>query len=131
MTRLSGVVIVALFVFASASAPCSMAQLGKEADPEPAGKLIGLWVIAERDGLPKGSTIEFRKQGKLTITVQPPGMKAVPIKGTYKVVGKKIDIVTFDANGEPSKGFAKIKVLTTKRLVLVNEKGQEDEFTKK
>jgi uncharacterized protein (TIGR03066 family) len=130
IVRLSGVVLVALFLFASASAPCGAAPARKKGRGAPA-RLIGVWVAAKGEGLPRGSTLQFRRKGKLTITVQPPGGKAVPIQGTYKVAGKKIDLVTFDANGEPSKGSAKIKVLTAKRLVLVDEKGQQNEFVKK
>lgn len=129
MSKSTGVVVVALSVFASATAPFCVAH-GKEKDPEPPGKLIGVWV-ATRGELPRGSTIEFRKKGKLTITVRPPGMKAVPIEGTYKTAGKKIDLVTFDANKEQSKEVITIKSLTAKRLVLVAEKGQEAEFAKK
>jgi uncharacterized protein (TIGR03066 family) len=131
MTGWNGIVVVALTMLASSDTPGGAQKAGKGTCPEPPTKsLVGVWVPVN-DEMPKGSTIEFDKQGNLTITVKPPGMNAVPIKGTYKVKGKRIDIVTFDANGERSKDSGTIKVLTAKRLVLVDSKGRKSEFTRK
>jgi uncharacterized protein (TIGR03066 family) len=124
---------IALMLMVFAGAPSSESRAGKEPDPEPPvlakEGILGVWV-AKNAELPKGSTIEFRKGGKLTIKVKPPGMNAVPIQGTWKVAGKKLDIVTLDANGEGSEWSAKIKRLTKKELVLVDKKRQT-EFSRK
>jgi uncharacterized protein (TIGR03066 family) len=102
----------------------------KKEEPKAKGLIVGTWEVAKGD-LPKGSTIRFSKDGKMTLTVNSPTAGLVPIGGTYELDGKTLKTVTKDANGETTAGTSKLKALTEKRLVLVGEKGDELEFTKK
>jgi uncharacterized protein (TIGR03066 family) len=92
--------------------------------------LVGTWEVAKGD-LPKGSTIQFTKDGNMTLTVNSPSAGPVPIEGTYELKGKSLKTVTKDANRETTAATVTIKALTQKRLVLVGEKGDELELTKK
>jgi uncharacterized protein (TIGR03066 family) len=95
---------------------------------EPPGKaeqLVGQWVPGkDNPDLPKGSTVQFHKNGKLTITVIEPKLGPIPINGKYKLTGDKLELTTEDANGESSTSAVKVKVLTAKRLVWIDEKGK-------
>jgi uncharacterized protein (TIGR03066 family) len=126
------VVLVVLSMFVS-GVGAALALFDEKDHPEPPlteANLIGVWEAKKE--LPPGSTIEFRKKGKMTITVKPPKMSAVPLEGTYKIVpGKKIEMVSFDANGERSGETWKMKVFTKKRLVFADKKGKELELTRK
>jgi uncharacterized protein (TIGR03066 family) len=125
MTTLFRVVVA----FLVAAAPPG----GKDPDPPKVDlkHLVGVWVIAKGDW-PKGSTVEFRKDGTMTITIQTPGLGPVPVEGKYKAAGKtKLDTTTYDLNGTADKGTMEIKVLTAKRLVIAGEKGRDEEFTRK
>jgi uncharacterized protein (TIGR03066 family) len=91
-----------------------------------AEKLLGKWEVTKSGaGMPVGTTLEFAKDGKLTITVK--GQKA--IEGSYKLDG---DTILNGPKGKPDEGDKnKIKSLTDTKLVTEDDKGKIDEFTKK
>jgi uncharacterized protein (TIGR03066 family) len=93
-------------------------------------KLLGTWEATKGD-MPPGSTLEFAKDGKLTMTVKQPGAeKPMVASGTYEVDGEKI-MTTAKVGDKEHKETHTIKNLTDKTLITVDEKGKTDEFKKK
>ena len=91
-------------------------------------KIVGVWEAAKGD-LPKGSTVEFTKDGKLKLTLKVED-KTLTADGSYTVDGEKVNVV-LKFEGQEQKQTLKIKTLTDKMLVTIDEKGMEDEFTRK
>jgi uncharacterized protein (TIGR03066 family) len=93
-------------------------------------KIVGTWeVVKGESDVKPGDTIEFTKDGKLTISAKVEG-KPVTLKGTYTVDGDKLTVV-LAANGQEHKEIMTLKTLTDKTLVTVDEKKKTDEFKKK
>lgn len=86
-------------------------------------KLVGTWETKE------GFTIEFTKDGKLTVTVKVED-KAISVGGTYSVEGNKLT-VALKEGAQEKKETATIKKLDDKELVTVDAKGKEDTLKKK
>jgi len=89
-------------------------------------KILGVWEVAKGD-LPKGSTMEFTKDGKLKVTIDVEGKKVV-VEGTYEVDGDSIKTTGKGPDGKEQKETVKIKKLSDKELVTEDEKGKTDEF---
>jgi uncharacterized protein (TIGR03066 family) len=93
-------------------------------------KIVGTWEVTKSGSdLPEGATIEFTKDGKLTINIKDKD-KTITVKGTYTVDGDKLMVVT-NFEDKEHKETITIKSLTDKKLVTVDEKKKEDEFKKK
>jgi uncharacterized protein (TIGR03066 family) len=93
-------------------------------------KIIGTWeVVKSQSDLPAGSTVEFTKDGKLTVTVKAEDKKVV-VKGTYKVDGDTLTVTTKDGDEEHTEKMT-IKSLTKDKLVVVDDKKKTDELKKK
>lgn len=95
--------------------------------PDNAKLILGKWEFDQDKGeIPRGTTIEFAKDGGLTITAKEGG-KVETISGTYKVEDDKLLIVLKLPNGkEEKKPPLTIKRLTEKALVLTSVKKDDD-----
>lgn|SRR5262245_7210639 len=95
-----------------------------------AAKLVGKWELtkASNGGLPKGSVVEFTKDGKLTVTLSDEAK--TQFSGTYKVDGDKFmyKVKFMDMEHE---GTDTIKSLTDDKAVFLDKDGKEEEWTKK
>ena len=96
-----------------------------------AAKLVGKWEItkAGEGGAPKGTLLEFTKDGKLTGSIDMDGTK-VDIKGTYKIDGDKLK-VDVEVGSDKHENEMTIKSLTADKAVLEDKEGREHELTKK
>ena len=92
-------------------------------------KLVGVWEVTKSEGAPPGSTVEFTKDGKMIVTMKVDD-KPVKVEGTYAVEGDSIKS-NLKVNDKEMKETVKIKKLTDKELVTLDEKGKTDEFKKK
>jgi uncharacterized protein (TIGR03066 family) len=99
--------------------------LNARAEEDKAAKLLGKWE-AVKGQLPAGSTIEFGKEGKITVSVKQEG-KTEKHAGTYKLDGGKIN-VTRKYDGEERTRTFKVKKLTDEVLVTEDDKGKTTEF---
>jgi uncharacterized protein (TIGR03066 family) len=122
--RLPAAVLTCLAVAAlAAAAPEKEKATNKE-------KIVGTWEVTKAGSdLPEGSSIEFTKDGKVTITAKVEG-KAITVKGTYTIDGDKM-MVTLKMDEKEHKQTLVIKTLTDKKLVTVDEDKKTDEFKKK
>jgi uncharacterized protein (TIGR03066 family) len=87
-------------------------------------KIIGVWELVK--GESPGSTVEFTRDGKLKINAKVKD-KEVNADGTYKIEGDKLK-VTLSFKGKTITETNKIKKLTEKELILVDEEGKVEEF---
>lgn len=101
------------------------------ADKVDAAKLVGMWELTKSadENAPKGATVEFTKDNKVTIAFNANG-KEVKLEGTYKVDGDKLT-VKLSLAGKDNEDTDTIKSLTDDKLVLVDKQSKENEFTKK
>ena len=79
----------------------------KKKDDSIKTKLVGTWVVEEGKGLAKGDTLQFTKDGKVTVTHKRDD-KERKVQGTYKVEGDKL------VTTKTKKGEEKTKTVTTK-----------------
>jgi uncharacterized protein (TIGR03066 family) len=121
--RLAMVGCLVLGLAGSANADDKKTDKGTNKD-----KVIGTWEIV-KGTIPDGSTVEFTKDGKLTIAIKAEG-KTVTMEGTYSVDGDKI-LLTYKQGNMESKETLRIKTLTDTMLVTLDEKDKTDEFKKK
>jgi len=136
LTELEMKLFLALFTTAFLVVGFSPAQ-EKKAEPAKfdGAKLVGKWELtksSDKDD-PKGATVIFEKDGKVSITADFEG-KQEKFSGTYAVKGDKLTVKINPPEG--TKGEAQtesdtIKILSDEKLVLLDEKGKETEFTKK
>jgi uncharacterized protein (TIGR03066 family) len=122
MKKLLAIASVLFLGFASAAVAADKADASKE-------KLVGVWEAAKGD-LPKGSTVEFTKDGKIKIEVKAEG-KSHSEEGAYELDGNTIKTTHKGKDGKEVKESLKIKKLTDEQLVTEDEKGKVDEFKRK
>jgi len=115
---------IALTLAALALLPLSVRAADKD---DKAAKLIGKWEAVKGE-IPAGSTAEFSKDGKLTVTVKRED-KNVRHEATYKFDGDTIKF-TATRDGQERTETMKVKKLTDKELVVVDPRGKEVEFKK-
>jgi uncharacterized protein (TIGR03066 family) len=101
----------------------------KATDKSTKEKLLGTWEVTKSKELPPGSTLEFRKDGKLKMTFTA-GNKTQSVEMDYAVEKEAIK-VTIEVNGKKASDVNKIKTLTDTKLVTQDSKGNVDEFKKK
>jgi uncharacterized protein (TIGR03066 family) len=110
-------------------ATLALADDKQNGDKGAKGKIVGVWEVASGD-LPKGSTIEFTKDGKVKFEIKAEG-KNVSEVGTYVLDGETIKTAHQGKDGKDVKEVHKIKKLTDSELVTEDEKGKVEEFKKK
>ena len=100
----------------------------KKIDP---AKLVGKWEWTKSDDpdAPKGATVEFTKDNKMTISGEVKGEK-FEMAGTYKVEGDKLTVKLSLPGGKDSEDRT-IQTLTDDKLVLVDKDKKTNELTKK
>ncbi len=126
--RLPAAVLTCLALAVLASAPARAAEKDKATNKD---KIVGTWEVTKAGSdLPEGSTIEFTKDGKLTIVAKIKD-QSITVKGTYTIDGDKLMVVQKTPDGKELKETIIIKSLTYKKLVTVDDKKKEDEFKKK
>lgn len=93
-------------------------------------KLLGLWECVKSANVPKGTLLNFAKDGKLRITLKTDG-QTLNVEGQYAVDGNTLHIIHKLDGVKDTKDSAKIKKLTDKELVIVDKDSKEDEYKKK
>jgi uncharacterized protein (TIGR03066 family) len=93
-------------------------------------KIIGTWAVTKSEEAAPGTTLEFTKEGKLKLTLTVGG-KPIFLEGSYKVEGDSIKVSLKGPGGKEKTETVKIKELTDKKLVTVDDRGKIDEFAKK
>jgi uncharacterized protein (TIGR03066 family) len=93
--------------------------------------IVGKWELTkvEEGGLPKGSIIEFDKDGKVKATIKKDD-KEDTLEGTYKVEGDSFT-VTMKVGEEERKQKITILKLTDSEMHIKNEMGRMSELSKK
>ena len=99
--------------------------LSAGAEEGKAAKLVGKWETVKGQ-LPAGSTIEFSKDGKITVAVKREG-KTEKHTGTYKFDGGKIAVTRKYEGAERTRLF-KVTKITDEVLVTEDDKGKTTEF---
>lgn len=88
--------------------------------------LVGTWEVAKSDEAPKGSTVEFTKDGRLILIMKGKDKKIV---ADYKVDGKKIT-TTRKEEGKVEMNHMTVQTINENMLTILNDKGKTDELTK-
>jgi len=106
----------------------TLAQGGDKKDDNKT-KIVAVWEVVKGD-TPKGSTVEFTKDGKIKVNIEADGKK-ISVDGSYELDGDSIKTTLKGPDGKEHKETLKIKKLTDKELTTEDEKGKTDEFKKK
>jgi len=110
---------------------CLVAAVGRAEDkPDYAKMIVGKWEVTKADEgtLPKGSIVEFTKDGKFT-SREKLGDKDVTFEGTYKVTGDKFDL-DLKMGDQSIKVSITITKLTADEMHTKNDQGQVVEVKK-
>lgn len=93
--------------------------------------IVGKWELTkvEEGGLPKGTMIEFTKDGKVKVTTKM-GDKDATFDGTYEVKGDKL-MVAIKVGDDEHKQTIELLKLTDTEMHTKNEAGKMSELTKK
>ncbi len=104
------------------------ADNAKKFDP---AELVGKWELVKSPdaGAYQGALFDFTKDGKLAVTIKGNG-KPLTLKGDYKLDGNKLALTIVD-RGVSETDVGIIKALEAEKLVLLDDDGNETEFTKK
>ena len=96
-----------------------------------AKKIVGKWELTkvEEGGLPKGTMVEFDKDGKVKVTAKIED-KDLVLEGTYKVEGDSL-MLTMKMGEEERKQTVTILKLDDTMMHTKNEAGKMSELTKK
>ena len=130
--RLARTRLVILFSLVLAFVATSAVQ-GQDLDPlgtKNKAKLIGTWEVTSAKGaLPKGTLVQFIKDGKMKVTFRDATTTAV-VEVQYTVSASTIRTTYKDEAGKETKETLKIKKLDDKELVISNKDGKDDELKK-
>jgi uncharacterized protein (TIGR03066 family) len=93
--------------------------------------IVGKWELTkvEEGGLPKGTVIEFTKDGKVKVTAKMDDKDNV-FEGTYKVEGDKLNVTMKIGDDEHKQTITLLK-LTDTAMHTKNMEGKMSELTKK
>lgn len=95
-----------------------------------AAKIVGKWTVAKTEGdVPKGTVVEFTKDGKLSVSIEENGKK-LTIGGTYKIVGDKLKVKVVINDKELPEDEDTIKSLSDTELVTIDKEKKESVFKK-
>lgn len=90
-------------------------------------KLTGRWEASKGKGLPPGSVLDLKKDGKMSITISF-GDKEVSLDGTWKVKGKAF-VMTVKRGEKEKTQTIKVTKVSDKELVVEGEGGADDALT--
>jgi uncharacterized protein (TIGR03066 family) len=96
------------------------------AGSDTAKKLVGVWEITNNKEAPPGATVEFTRDGKMTVRAKV-GEKELKIEGTYELKDDAI-VTKLSVGGKTKTESNKIRKLTEKELIIVDEKGKVEEY---
>jgi uncharacterized protein (TIGR03066 family) len=106
-----------------------VAFAGNAKAEEKAKSLVGVWTLTKAGGnLPEGSTVEFTKDGKLTVVVK--ADKEIKLEGTYKLAKDKLSVKVKIGDDEKEETMT-VKKLTADTLETEDKDKKIDTFTKK
>ena len=92
--------------------------------------IVGKWEIVKTEGgLPKGTQIEFSKDGKIKISGKRDDQDFT-LEGTYKVDGDKFTVTAKQGDQERTQMIT-IKKLTKTELITENQEGKSSELARK
>ena len=104
-------------------------------DKKPAAdakKIVGTWEVVKSGSTPKGSTVEFTKDGRVKIRVLRPGAdKPLAAEMAYKIKGDQLTFTLRGRDGEEEAVTLKVKKLTDKKLVYEDGEGNAEELKRK
>jgi uncharacterized protein (TIGR03066 family) len=108
----------------------SWADTKKDADKKASNKdkIIGTWEAISGE-LPKGTLVEFTKDGKVTITGKI-GEKVLTVEAIYEIDGDNLK-TSHKEKGKEVKETMKIISLTDKELIAKDDQGKLNKFKKK
>lgn len=112
------------------SAVAILAGLSHAADSKLKDQIVGKWEPAEQKDAKGSATIEFTKDGKLSISVKAE-MLNIDIKGVYKFLDDENVEVTIEApfgKGEKKSDKLKIKSIKDNEMTIVNAQGKEEKM---
>ena len=122
----------ALKLLAAAAVVCLVAAGTRAADKaDYAKKIVGKWELTkvEEGGLPKGTVVEFTKDGKVKLVMKKDDKDAT-LEGTYKVEGDTFSVTMKVGDDEHTQKITILK-LTDTELHTKNQEGKMAELTKK
>lgn len=121
-TRVLGIGMVVCFIGAGARA---------EDKPDYAKMLVGKWESTKNSeaGLPKGTIVEFTKDGKMKITTKQ-GDQEMNIEGTYKVTGEKLTL-TLKVGDQENSDEITITKISDKEMATKSKEGVVVELARK
>jgi uncharacterized protein (TIGR03066 family) len=121
----------ALKLLAVAAVVCLTGTVARADEKDYPKLIVGKWELTkvEEGGLPKGTIIEFTKDGKVTVAMKKDG-KDANLEGTYKVEGDAFT-VNMKVGDEENKQKITILKLTDTEMHVKNEMGRMSELTKK
>jgi len=96
------------------------------AGSDTAKKLVGVWEITNNKDAPPGATVEFTRDGKMKLRANV-GEKELKIDGTYELKDDAV-VTKLSVGGKTKTESNKIRKLTEKELVIVDEKGKVEEY---
>jgi uncharacterized protein (TIGR03066 family) len=112
---------------------CWAESAGRADDVKDAAKLlVGKWEATKvpEQGLPKGTIIEFSKDGKMTVRVKKDD-KEVTMNGSYKLDNDKLAVALTDEQGEKKSQTVTIKKISADEFTVEGDDGHSATFTKK
>ena len=65
--------------------------------------IVGSWELTKGESLPPGATLEFTKDGKMKLVLEPEKGKKLTIEGTYEVKGDSLLATMKDPEGKEHK----------------------------
>jgi len=100
-----------------------------KAEEANAKKIVGVWTLAKAGGnLPEGSTVEFTKDGKVTVQVK--SDKETKLEGTYTLAKDKLS-VKLKLGDDKIEETMTVKKLTDDELETEDKDKKIDSFKKK
>ncbi len=100
----------------------TFAASAEEKKVDYAKMIVGKWEVIKGDALPKGTIVEFAKDGKLNVTMKKDG-KDVSFEHSYKVDGKMIEIA-MKKDGKDSTFTITIESFSDKEFTTKNAEGK-------
>lgn len=119
--RVFSAIVLGAFVLLSAG------PAGAQADN--AAKIVGKWEVVKGEDIPKGATVEFTKDGKVSIVANI-DKKEVKFEGTYTVEKDKL-VTKITVDGKTAEDTDTIKKLTDDTLEIEDKDNKVTTLSRK
>jgi len=126
MLRRLTVAALALGLVYMAAAVGAAEKGGAGPNPE---LLVGKWEVTKGQTLPKGSSVEFAKDGKVKLNITDMG-KTLSLAGSYAVDGSTLKVTLKGPDGKDSTEKMTIEKLSATDFATKDAQGKVDEFKK-